>query len=312
MPEKIWGSVPQTPDDKIEITAQSSVLTSGTWLRVIVSSFSVIPAKHVSAIFLMTEEFRFIFKGYGIIFGDIPTFIFLSCPEFPFIMGKIQTILFDLDDTLFPYAGHYQIEADDAVFALVEGKFVRRDYLEVKMHMDTEYYCGRMGHDTYFDRKARYALLLERIGVLERIGMRGEDLAEQMDQKFQSALSGVRPYSDVLITLEALFATFSLGIVTNGLHKYQDKKREALGIASFISLYLCSQDVGCAKPSPLFFSRAIALSGDSPEEILVVGNDLEGDIIPARAAGMQGMLIMREGPPREGVISALDQLLSIL
>ena len=45
------------------------------------------------------------------------------------------------------------------------------------------------------------------------------------------------------------------------------------------------------KPSPAFFSVALALLGTAPSETAVVGDDLESDVAGAQAAGMRGVQV---------------------
>lgn len=52
---------------------------------------------------------------------------------------------------------------------------------------------------------------------------------------------------------------------------------------------------GVAKPDPAFFARLIAQASVPAESILYVGDRLDNDVLPARAAGMRTVLI-RRGP----------------
>jgi HAD superfamily hydrolase (TIGR01509 family) len=52
---------------------------------------------------------------------------------------------------------------------------------------------------------------------------------------------------------------------------------------------------GVAKPSPEFFRRVIEAAGEPPEAIAYVGDRLDNDVLPARAAGMVAVLLGR-GP----------------
>ncbi|WP_233515497.1 HAD family hydrolase [Marinitenerispora sediminis] len=50
---------------------------------------------------------------------------------------------------------------------------------------------------------------------------------------------------------------------------------------------------GVAKPDPAFFERVRTASGFAPHEILYVGDRLDNDVLPARAAGMRAALLRR-------------------
>ncbi|MFI9554486.1 HAD family hydrolase [Nonomuraea endophytica] len=52
---------------------------------------------------------------------------------------------------------------------------------------------------------------------------------------------------------------------------------------------------GVAKPAPEFFAKVASVAGREPAEILYVGDRLDNDVRPARAAGMRTALL-RRGP----------------
>ncbi len=52
---------------------------------------------------------------------------------------------------------------------------------------------------------------------------------------------------------------------------------------------------GVSKPNPDFFQRVIDAAGEAPGSIAYVGDRLDNDVLPARAAGMVAVLL-RRGP----------------
>lgn len=52
---------------------------------------------------------------------------------------------------------------------------------------------------------------------------------------------------------------------------------------------------GVSKPDPLFFEHVIKSAGVSPDSIAYVGDRMDNDVLPARAAGMVAVLL-RRGP----------------
>jgi FMN phosphatase YigB (HAD superfamily) len=52
---------------------------------------------------------------------------------------------------------------------------------------------------------------------------------------------------------------------------------------------------GVEKPSPAFFERIVAELSLAPEEIAYVGDRLDNDVLPAKAAGLLAVFI-RRGP----------------
>jgi HAD superfamily hydrolase (TIGR01549 family) len=62
-----------------------------------------------------------------------------------------------------------------------------------------------------------------------------------------------------------------------------------------VDLIGTSDDWGASKPDPTFFERVAEVVPAEPAEVLYVGDRLDNDVLPARAAGMQTALI-RRGP----------------
>jgi HAD superfamily hydrolase (TIGR01509 family) len=69
-----------------------------------------------------------------------------------------------------------------------------------------------------------------------------------------------------------------------------------LAAAGFEADFIASSaSWGVSKPSPAFFARVTEETGVRPEQILYVGDRLDNDVLPARAAGMRTAFI-RRGP----------------
>ena len=108
----------------------------------------------------------------------------------------------------------------------------------------------------------------------------------------------VRPFSGAAQALLQLKKNgILLGLASNSqfytlpiLGKALDIKPDELFNVELIFL---SFHLGFSKPSPYFFrlirTRALSL-GLRPEEVLVVGNDCENDVLPAKAQGLQALL----------------------
>lgn len=125
----------------------------------------------------------------------------------------------------------------------------------------------------------------------------GFDLAKEEDARAAAGLSNtIRPedlYSDALPCLETLRAEgYWLGIAGN-----QGPRAEAvlrrLGLP--INMVASSASWGAEKPSPEFFAKLVEAGGFPPHQIAYVGDRLDNDILPARAAGMVAVFL-RRGP----------------
>jgi putative hydrolase of the HAD superfamily len=84
------------------------------------------------------------------------------------------------------------------------------------------------------------------------------------------------------------------------------------GLAGRVDAVVTSAETGAAKPDPAIFAAALrAAGGVRAPEALHVGDSLDADVAGARAAGIDAVLLRRDGgPPIEGVrtIRSLGQL----
>jgi HAD superfamily hydrolase (TIGR01509 family) len=100
-------------------------------------------------------------------------------------------------------------------------------------------------------------------------------------------------YPDAIPTLRALAAMgFRLGVAANQPVETAASVRQ-LGID--LDLVGMSDEWGVAKPDPAFFSRIARELDLPPERIAYVGDRVDNDVRPARAAGMLAVFV-RRGP----------------
>lgn len=100
-------------------------------------------------------------------------------------------------------------------------------------------------------------------------------------------------YPDVRPCLAALKADgYFVGVVGNQPARSAQLLRDLdLGV----DLIATSADWGAEKPAPAFFAAVVKASGLAPAEIAYVGDRLDNDILPARAAGLRTVFLKR-GP----------------
>jgi putative hydrolase of the HAD superfamily len=92
-----------------------------------------------------------------------------------------------------------------------------------------------------------------------------------------------------------------------GLHEVLGR----LGLAAVLDGIVTSAEAGARKPAGAVFARALALAAARPEEAIHVGDSLEEDVIGARRAGIEPVLLSRDGhasPDQVRVIRSLDDL----
>lgn len=139
------------------------------------------------------------------------------------------------------------------------------------------------------ERASRYLETLFRLaGVPEsRIGVTRDTL--QVLHRDRHLWAEVRPgTADALVRLQR--SGFRLGVVSNSDGRAEEGLAAA-GLLPFFEVVIDSQVVGFEKPDPRIFQAALARLGLEPEEALYVGDIYEVDVVGARRAGMDVVLL---------------------
>jgi REG-2-like HAD superfamily hydrolase len=101
-------------------------------------------------------------------------------------------------------------------------------------------------------------------------------------------------FPDVLPALDAMRAAgLRLGVVSNWGWAAPELLH-LLELASHFEVLSISAHVGYQKPHPAIFEHALELMGSRPEEAIHVGDDARADVVGARRAGVEPVLILRE------------------
>jgi putative hydrolase of the HAD superfamily len=77
-----------------------------------------------------------------------------------------------------------------------------------------------------------------------------------------------------------------IGVLTNGATLQQNAKLAAIGLASLVDVVATSQSLGFSKPAPEAYLLTCEALGVDPAETLMIGDNLELDVVAARAAGL--------------------------
>ncbi len=181
----------------------------------------------------------------------------------------ISAVVFDVGETLVDESHEYGAWADwlgvpRHTFSAVFGGVIRagRDYREA-----FEYF--RPGFDLPEERRRRA-------------------LAGQPETFSEADL-----YPDARPCLEALRAQgLFIGLAGNQTARAETVLR---GLDLPVDLIATSDGWGVEKPAPAFFDRVVAGCGRPAANVLYVGDRLDNDVLPARAAGMR-VAHLRRGP----------------
>lgn len=125
-------------------------------------------------------------------------------------------------------------------------------------------------------------------------GLIGEETARQAFDDLYERFRGPSAWKlapGAVLTFQALKAWgLRLGLLSNWDERLEDLLG-GLGIIEYFDHRVISCQVGVEKPHPRIFAEALRQAGNSPEQILHVGDSYEWDIEPARLSGMHTLWI---------------------
>jgi putative hydrolase of the HAD superfamily len=101
------------------------------------------------------------------------------------------------------------------------------------------------------------------------------------------------PYPDARPALEALRRDHRRAVVVSNWDVSLHDVLERTGLADLLDGVVTSAELGVAKPSPAIFSAALELAGVRATDAVHVGDSYEEDVVGARAAGIEPLLLVR-------------------
>ncbi len=105
---------------------------------------------------------------------------------------------------------------------------------------------------------------------------------------------------------------YRMHMTSNGFHEVQYKKLAACGLRDYFDTIILSEDAGANKPSPQYFDYALKVSGARRETTLMIGDNLNTDIVGAHNAGLDTILFNRWGvEPSDVPTHTVNRLLDI-
>jgi putative hydrolase of the HAD superfamily len=195
----------------------------------------------------------------------------------------IKGLLFDLDNTLYHYNPAHEAGLS-AVFKTLSQQ-VTQSTIELSIvYEKAKQQVKQRLHST----AASHHRLLYLQAMLELLGLFSPTLTQNLYNRYWHAFfAAMQPIAGMSEALNRLAKNYTIGIITNFVADIQYQKLEQLGVAKFISHLVTSEEIGCEKPDPKVFFAACKKMQLHPNEVCMIGDDLEADIIPAKHLGME-------------------------
>jgi 8-oxo-dGTP diphosphatase/putative hydrolase of the HAD superfamily len=128
------------------------------------------------------------------------------------------------------------------------------------------------------------------------------------------------PYEGADKVLRTLSSGYKIGVIANQSAGSADRLTK-WGLMPFISICLCSAELGLEKPDPAIFELALARARCDASQAVMIGDRLDNDIRPARMLGWRTIRVLqgfaRFQSPRDawdepdGIVPKVKRLLPI-
>jgi FMN phosphatase YigB (HAD superfamily) len=114
-------------------------------------------------------------------------------------------------------------------------------------------------------------------------------------------------FEDVVPCLDALRAAgYRLGVIANQPSQVRTGIARD-GLAPYFEIWGVSEDLGVQKPDPQLFVESVATAGVEPSTAVMIGDRLDYDVRPAKAAGMRTVWVLRGEAPDEPTLEQLAE-----
>ncbi|MGE0077169.1 MAG: YjjG family noncanonical pyrimidine nucleotidase [Bacteroidales bacterium] len=224
-------------------------------------------------------------------------------------------IFFDLDRTLWDFEQNkvdalrdiffdYQLDSTFPDLMTFINSFSRHnDYLWDK------YVKGELTKDVLRYKRFEVTLL--------DYGMNNSRLAKTLGEEYLK----IMPLKTALIPgardiLEYLSEKYKLHIISNGFNEVQFPKLERCHIEHYFEWVITSEIAGYHKPDSRVFGYSLSKANAKKEESIMVGDDLEIDIVGAKKFGIDQVYFNQEAKPHKTKvtheISNLKDIITIL
>lgn len=196
---------------------------------------------------------------------------------------EFKHIFFDLDHTLWDFEKNSNLTFKE-LFSRYKIHIELEDFLAVYSPINFDYW-KRYREEKVTKEALRYGRLKDTFDALSFAV--SDKLIHQLSQDYIALLpTNNYLFDGVLELLDYLAQKYTLHIITNGFEEVQQLKLEKSGIIKYFDEIITSESVGVKKPNPRVFNYALEKVGAMPENCVMVGDNLEADIIGALNCGI--------------------------
>ena len=217
-------------------------------------------------------------------------------------------LFFDLDHTLWDFDKNSALTFDK-IFKLNNLDIDLNSFLEVYVPINLQYW--KLYRDEKIDKKSlKFARLND---AFKALGIEvSTRLIHKLSGDYITHLSTFNHlFPGTIELLEYLQPNYTLHVITNGFKEVQHGKLNQSKIDHFFQTVTNSEMVGVKKPNPKIFNHALQMAKATKEESLMIGDNLEADVMGAINFGMEAICFNYHKETLASDITRVDHLLEL-
>ncbi len=200
----------------------------------------------------------------------------------------IRAVLFDIDDTLYPYAPCDSAGEEEMrrVLSGITGEPLSADAFASLLSRAKQHVKAHTAGTAACHNRMLYSQR-----ICELCGCFTAEHALQLYNAYWNAyLAQMRPFDGALALLQEIRASGAkLGFCTDLTAHIQMRKLIRLGIPDIADAMVTSEESGAEKPSPVPYRLLLEKLRAAPEEAVMIGDDYQKDILGAEALGIRAV-----------------------
>ncbi|WP_433501212.1 HAD family hydrolase [Sphaerimonospora sp. CA-214678] len=211
----------------------------------------------------------------------------------------IRSILFDLDETLFDHRGAVAHGVTRWTESVAPDHEPPPETLTLWRELEDKHLPAWHSGECTFEEQRRRRLreFCRRLGLPVPPDL--DEAYARFLTHYETAWAAFPDAVPMLDDLSGYGRGLTLGVLTNGMPLQQEAKLRRLGLLDRLDPVLTPDALGDRfKPDPECYLRAAAKLGLRPDEVLLVGDNLELDAVGPARVGMHGVWLDRHGTGR--------------
>lgn len=220
-------------------------------------------------------------------------------------LNPITDVFFDLDHTLWDFDKNSEL----AFYYLFKKHQIEVELDTFLMHYEiiNNVYWKLYREDKINSEDLRYHRLKDTFAAINRTF--SDPMIHTLSSEYLENLTQHNHLIDgALDILEYLKPKYKLHIITNGFDHIQSKKIKGSGIEPYFNHIITSEAAGVKKPHPEIFEYAVAVTHSNTNQSLMVGDNLEADILGALDYGMEAIFYNPKNTKSETRICEINHL----